>query len=80
MTNIREIEVKLNDWETRYVLESLSREMMRLKTINAESEDEDEAADAGNDFMEISSLYEHVSKNAVEVFGEQILNFSREQL
>lgn len=80
MANIRELEVKLNDWEARYVLEALSREMERLKAINYESEDEDEAADAGNDFMEISSLYENVSKNAVKVFGEQILNFSREQL
>jgi hypothetical protein len=80
MAIIRELEVKLNDWETRYVLESLSREMERLKTINAESSDEDEAADAGNDFMEISSLYESVSKSAIEVFGEQILEFGRDEL
>ncbi|WP_276682290.1 hypothetical protein [Thalassolituus oleivorans] len=80
MAVIRELEIKLNDWEARYVLESLSKEMERLKTINTQSEDEDEAADAGNDFMEISSLYENVSKNAVEIFGEQILNFGREQL
>lgn len=80
MAIIRELEVKLNDWETRYVLESLSREMERLKTINAESSDEDEAADAGNDFMEISSLYESVSKSAVDVFGKQILEFGRDEL
>lgn len=80
MAIIRELEVKLNDWETRYVLESLSREMERLKTINAESSDEDEAADAGNDFIEISILYESVSKKAIEVFGNQILEFSRDEL
>jgi len=80
MANIRELQVKINDWETRYVLESLSREMDRLKTINSSSDDEDEAADAGNDFMEISSLFESLSKDAVKVFGEHILDFSREQL
>jgi len=80
MAIIRELEVKLTDWETRYVLDSLSREMERLKIINAESEDEDEAADAGNDFMEISSLYESVSKSAIEVFGKKILDFGRDEL
>ena len=80
MTVIREMEVKFNDWEARYILESLAREMQRLKTINAESEDEDEAADAGNDYMEISSLYERFSENAVKVFDEQILSFGQEEI
>ena len=80
MTVIREMEVKLSDWETRCILESLSREMQRLRSINAESEDEDEAADAGNDYMEISGLYERLSENAVNVFDAQILNFSREEI
>jgi hypothetical protein len=80
MGNIRELEVKLNDWETRYVLESLSQKMENLKKINSESDDEDEASDAGNDFLEASGLFERLSSIAVEVFGEQILNFNREQI
>ncbi len=52
MANIRELDIKLNDWEARYMLESLSQEMKKLKKIN----NEDEAADAGNDFLEISGL------------------------
>ncbi|GAB2198642.1 hypothetical protein [Sessilibacter sp. MAH4] len=80
MAIIRELQVNLNDWETRYILESLSNEMARLKTINAESNDEDEAADAGNDYIEISGLYDSLSQKAVYVFGEQILNFSKEYL
>lgn len=79
MSEVRELDVKLNDWEARYVLESLSREMERLKTINRESDDEDEVADAGNDYLEISSLFDHLSSNAVSLFGEQILNFSRDE-
>ncbi|WP_460237306.1 hypothetical protein [Aurantivibrio plasticivorans] len=72
--------ISSNDWETRYILESLAAEMNRLKTINATSKDEDEAADAGNDYIEISGLYERLSSEAVNVFGEQILNFSREPI
>lgn len=80
MTDIREMEAMLSDWETRYVLEALSKEMVRLKKINSESEDEDEAADAGNDFMEISGLFERLSTKATKTFGEQILNFSRDEI
>lgn len=80
MTVIRELNVSLNDWETRYVLESLSKEMAYLKAINASSEDEDVAADAGNDFIEVSGLYDQMSSNAVEVFGQQILDFSKGEI
>ena len=80
MTVISELNVNLNDWETRYILESLSKEMAHLKAINASSEDEDEAADAGNDFIEVSGLYDQMSSNAVEVFGQQILDFSRDEI
>lgn len=80
MTVIRELKVNLNDWETRYILESLSKEMAHLKVINASSEDEGEAADAGNDFIELSGLYDQMSSNAVEVFGQQILDFSRDEI
>ncbi|AZG74478.1 hypothetical protein [Shewanella livingstonensis] len=76
----RELNVNLNDWETRYILESLSKEMAHLKAINASSEDEDEVADAGNDFIELSGLYDQMSSNAVEVFGQQILDFSRDEI
>ncbi|WP_018274644.1 hypothetical protein WKI13_06275 [Teredinibacter turnerae] len=76
MTNVRELSASFNDWEMRYILESLQREMERLKKINAESEDEDEAADAGNDFLELSGLFDSLAAKAVEVFGEQILDFS----
>lgn len=60
------------------MLESLFREMNRLKLINATSEDE--AAVAGNDYIEISGFYERLSDKAMLVFGEQILNFSRDPI
>ena len=69
MACIRELDVKLNEWETQYVLESLSLELQRLKVLNAKSDDEDVAADAGNDFIELSILYERLLKRAVAFFG-----------
>ncbi len=80
MTVIRELNVNLNDWEVRYILESLSKEMAHLKAINASSQDEDEAADTGNDFIEISGLYDQMSSKAIEVFGQQILDFSKGEI
>ncbi len=78
MTILRQLNVNLNDWETRYILESLSKEMTHLKAINASSQDE--AADAGNDFIEVSGLYDQMSSNAIEVFGQQILDFSKGEI
>jgi hypothetical protein len=78
MATIREINLTLVDWETRYVLESLFKEMQRLKKVNAESLNEDESADAGNDYLEISGLYERIASSAENIFGNQILNFNRQ--
>ncbi len=80
MTQLREISVTLLDWEARYILQSLSNELQRLKAIAESSEDPDDAADAGNDYIELSGLYEGLSKTAIEKFGKQIVDFSNERL
>jgi len=79
MAELREISITLLDWEARYILQSISNELQRLKAIS-ESEDPDEAVDAGNDYIELSGLYESLSKTAASAFGKQITNFSNEQL
>lgn len=76
MANVRELNVSLLDWETRIVLESVSRELSRLKEINETSEDEDIAADAGNDYLEMLGFKERLEATAVSIFGEQIKDFS----
>ena len=80
MTELRELNASLCDWETRYVLEALSNEKARLLQINQTDEDEDAAADAGNDYIELAGFYKRLEAEAVAVFGEQIKNFSREPL
>jgi len=73
MASVRELELKVLDWETRYILESLAKEMQRLKVINESSTDEDEVADAGNDYIELSGLYERLSSEAISQFGPKII-------
>ncbi len=80
MSHIRELRINLTDWETRAILESVSKEMERLKHINATSQDEDEAADAGNDLLELSCLWDRLCQEAISIFGEQIKNFNQEEL
>jgi RPA family protein len=80
MSNVRAVEITAVDSEARILLESLQHEMERLKVINATSEDEDEAIDAGNDYIEVSSLYEKIKKIAIPTFGAQITNFSNEYI
>jgi hypothetical protein len=78
MATLRDMNVTLLDWETRYILESLSRELERLKAISENADDEDAAADAGNDYLELIGLKERLESEAKAVFGDQITNFSRE--
>ncbi|BBM03228.1 hypothetical protein [Microbulbifer sp. GL-2] len=80
LTHIKEMNTSLCDWETRMVLEAITREAERLKSICETSEDEDEVADAGNDYLEVIGLKERLENQAIEVFGQEITNFSREPL
>jgi len=76
MSTLRELKISLLEWETRAILESLSKEIERLKRVAETSEDEDEAA--GNDCLELVGLKERFESEAVAVFGSQISNFSSE--
>ena len=78
MTSKRELNISLLDWEVRYILESISKEMERLKIIAEESDNEDEAADVGNDYLEIAGLKERLEIEAKNVFGDQVVNYHDE--
>lgn len=78
MSVLRELSVSLLDWEARAILEALSNEIERLKCIANTSDDEDEAADAGNDCLELVGLKERLEADAVAVFGSQITDFGNE--
>jgi len=74
MSNIITVEIAVVDSEARILLESLQHEIERLKRINATSEDEDEAIDAGNNYIEVSSLYEKIKKKSILTLGKQRIN------
>ncbi|WP_020404976.1 hypothetical protein [Hahella ganghwensis] len=78
IAELREMNVSLLDWEARAVLVSLTSEIARLQHIANTSEDE--AADAGNDCLELVGLKERLEKEAVTVFGAQITNFDNEAM
>ncbi|MFA5530201.1 MAG: hypothetical protein WDA11_06005 [Thiohalomonadaceae bacterium] len=78
MTTLRELNISLLDWEARYILEALSRELERLRVVSENAADEDAAADAGNDYLELIGLKERFESEAKAVFGDQIVNFSRD--
>jgi hypothetical protein len=80
MTTLREMNITLLDWETRYILESLSRELERLKAVSENADDEDVAADAGNDYLELVGLKERLESEAKAIFGDQITNFGRDSI
>ena len=54
--------------------------MQRLKVLAETSDDEDEAADAGNDFLEVSGLLERMQAQARSTFGDQITRFDNKAI
>jgi hypothetical protein len=68
MAHLRELTISLLDWESRAVFEALTREMQRLKVLAETSDDEDEGADAGNDFLEIGGLLERLQSQAKSIW------------
>ena len=73
MAEVREVKVSLLDWETRIVLESIERELQRLRQVTETSNDEDAIADAGNDYVQAAGLKERLQQEAKAVFGEQFI-------
>lgn len=70
----------LAESELKILLEGLVELERKMSTICETSDDEDEIADYGNDLIEVRLLLNPLKDKAVSVYGEQILNFSRESL
>lgn len=75
MTAIREMNISFTEWESKLLLELLISECNRLRKICETSLDEDEQADAGNEFMEADGLRERFEGKAEEIFGASIMRF-----
>lgn len=72
--------MELVESELKIVLEALLEMEKKMADICNTSDDEDEVADIGNDLIEVRLLLNPLKEQAVEEYGESILNFSRELL
>ncbi|MDN3637660.1 hypothetical protein QWY82_02455 [Simiduia curdlanivorans] len=73
-------QLNLVESEIKIILEALTEMEKRMSDICESSKDEDEIADVGNDLIEVRLLLKPLKERAVEQFGANIVNFSRELL
>ena len=74
------IQVEFVESELKIVLEALVEMEVRMATICATSDDEDEVADIGNDLIELRLLLKSLKEKAIDQYGNNIVNFSRKSL
>ena len=75
-----QLKLEVDSYDARFILEALKEMSDKWRHINRTTADEDEQADYGNDVMFLDSRRERIERLAVEAFGPQIKNFSREPL
>lgn len=73
-----QFELSLSESELKIVLEVLIEKEVRMGAICDNSDDEDEIADVGNDLIELRLLLKPLKEKAVDKYGSDIVNFSRE--
>ncbi|GLQ76360.1 hypothetical protein [Vibrio penaeicida] len=77
---MKNLKLELDNADTRLVLEALLELENKWAKICNTSEDDDEVADYGNDLVELRLLMKPVVTQAVEIFGDSVVDFSRETL
>ena len=76
----KQFSLDLNESELKIIIEALSEKERGLAELCSHDLDEDAVAEAGNDLIELRLLLGFLKDNAVEVYGQNILNFSRSTL
>lgn len=74
------LQLNLVESEVKIVLEALIEMEARMATICDTSQDEDEIADIGNDLIELRLLLKPLKEKAISLYGQGVVNFSREAL
>jgi imidazolonepropionase-like amidohydrolase len=74
------ITLEFAESELKSVLEGMKDLETKMAGICETSDDEDLVADYGNDLIEVRLLLKRLNQKAIEKYGEQILDFSRNQL
>ena len=68
----------LTDRDARFILEALHEMHAKWLKINQTTTDEDEQAEYGMDAIVLEMTFKKFEQQAVEAFGANITNFSRE--
>jgi hypothetical protein len=80
-TMIKNINIELTESNSRSILQALSELKEKCqKVIDDEDGDEDEQFFFANDLMEANLIFNEIKKEAVDTFGESVLNFSHDTL
>jgi hypothetical protein len=77
---MKKLELNLSESETKIVLEALLRRESEMVEVCRSSDDEDLVADTGNELIELRLLLKAFRELALETFGSNVTNFSREEL
>jgi hypothetical protein len=64
----------------KLVLEGLEALEKQWAHVCENSDDEDEISDYGNDLIELRLLIKSLRNDAISVFGDNVVNFSRDLL
>jgi hypothetical protein len=75
-----ELDLRINERQFKVILKSLKDRERQLNDICSISKDEDEAALAGNDLIELRMFMRDYEARGVKAFGDSALNISEELL
>ncbi|RZP54102.1 hypothetical protein D8T45_23795 [Vibrio vulnificus] len=77
---MRRITLDLASSDMKLVLEGLESLEKQWTHVCENSDDEDEISDYGNDLIELRLLIKSLRNDAISVFGDNVVNFSRDLL
>ncbi|EGR0050532.1 hypothetical protein FR265_23535 [Vibrio vulnificus] len=77
---MRRITLDLASSDMKLVLEGLESLEKQWVDVCENSDDEDEISDYGNDLIELRLLIKSLRNDAISVFGDNVVNFSRDLL
>jgi hypothetical protein len=70
--------IEIQEWQARYILEALRSLERQWGDTAATCNDEDVAADVGNDMIRLTAAHDYLEREAVKAFGPNITKFSGE--
>ncbi|MGH1471896.1 MAG: hypothetical protein ACRBCS_11925 [Cellvibrionaceae bacterium] len=72
--------IELAESELKIILEALIKMESAMSEVCATSDDPDEIAEVGNDLIGVRLLLKPLKEKAIQKYGENVINFSRELL